>query len=198
MLPFGWPDAFVRPEDKKALAKRFAVLALVLILVLPLQSPSVTVSATQTLSAVISPKGKVSVTPAISMINSGTAFTSYSGSLPVQFYIRTSAGAAGTITVQATSDFSPAGGPLVTNGNLTYTCSGATLGTACSGTQTVSRTLQTPVLNVSSAGGTCTGGGGSCSAAAPNSVSINLSLPNDPTLSTGTYSAQLTFTISAM
>jgi hypothetical protein len=128
----------------------------------------------------------------------GSVFSTFSGTVPVQFMIRTSPGAAGTITVQATSDFSPAGGPLVTSGNLTYTCSGATLGTACSGTQTVSRTLQTPVLNVSSAGGTCTGGGGACSAASPNSVSINLSLPNDPTLSTGTYSAQVTFTISAM
>ncbi len=169
-----------------------------LILMLPQSGPSVTVTATQTLSAVLSPKGKVSVSPTISLISSGTAFTTYSGTLPVQYYIRTSAGAAGTITVQATSDFSPAGGPLVTSNNLTYTCTGATLGTACSGTQTVSRTLQTPVLNVSSAGGTCTGGGGSCSAAAPNSVSINLSLPNTPTFSTGTYSAQLTFTISAM
>lgn len=173
-------------------------MALGLILVLPLSGPSVTVTATQTLSAAISPKGKVSVSPAVSLVNSGTAFTTYSGALPVQFYIRTSPGSAGTITVQATSDFSPAGGPLVTSGNLTYTCSGPTLGTACAGTQTVSRTLQTPVLNVSSAGGTCTGGGGACSAAAPNSVSINLSLPNTPTFSTGTYSAQLTFTISAM
>ncbi len=180
------------------MAKRFPVLALGLILVLPLQGPSVTLTATQTLNAAIMPIGKVSVTPAISMLNSGIAFTTYSGTLPVQFYIRTSPGSAGTITVQATSDFSPAGGPLVTSGNLTYTCTGPTLGTACSGTQTVSRTLQTPVLNVSAPGGTCTGGGGACSAAAPNSVSINLSLPNDPTLSTGTYSAQLTFTISAM
>lgn len=180
------------------MAKRFPVLALGLILMLPVSGPSVVVTATQTLNAAISPKGKVSVSPAISMVNSGTAFSTYTGSLPVQFYIRTSPGASGTITVQATSDFSPAGGPLVTSGDLTYTCTGATLGTACSGTQTVSRTLQTPVLNLGSAGGTCTGGGGACSAAAPNSVSINLSLPNNPALSTGTYSAQLTFTISAM
>lgn len=180
------------------MAKRFPVLALGLILVLPLRGPSVTVTATQTLNASILPIGKVAVTPMVTMLGGGTAFSSYSGTLPVQFYVRTSPGATGTITVQATSDFSPAGGPLVTSGDLTYTCTGATLGTACSGTQTVSRTLQTPVLNVGTAGGTCTGGGGPCSAAAPNSVSINLSLNNDPTLSTGTYSAQLTFTISAM
>ena len=62
-------------------------------------------------------------------------------------------------------------------------------------TLAISSTGQTLVVVIP--GQACTGGGGACSSADPNSVSINFVLSNDPGYQTGTYSAQLTFTISA-
>jgi hypothetical protein len=94
------------------------------------------------------------------------------------------------------SDFSPSGGPTAASGALTYLCGGANLGTACSGTQTASTTTQTPVLSVPASA--CTGGGGACSSQNPNSVSLTFTLIDSPVYSTGTYSANITFTISAM
>ena len=150
---------------------------------------------TQTLSAQIQPIGKLSVTASLPLSGSGTTFLLYSGTLPVSYRVRTTTTGGGSITVQATSDFSPAGGPSIASGVLTYTCGGASLGTTCSGTQTVTTTGQTPVLTVP--GGACTGGGGVCSASDPNSVSLSFVLTNDPQFKTGTFSAALTFTISA-
>jgi hypothetical protein len=44
----------------------------------------------------------------------------------------------------------------------------------------------------------CTGGGGACSAADPNTATVGFSLLNDPNYQTGNYTAVVTFTISAM
>ncbi len=168
---------------------------LVAVLCVPLTCNSDVRSTTQTLSAQINPIGKLAVGASTSLAASGTTFVTYSGTLPVSYRIRTTPTGGGTITVQATSEFSPAGGPSVSSGALTYTCTGASLGTGCSGTQIVSRTAQTPVLNVPASA--CTGGGGACSAVDPNSVSVNFFLTNDPQFQTGSFSAALTFTISA-
>jgi len=46
--------------------------------------------------------------------------------------------------------------------------------------------------------GACTGGGSSCSTAEPNTVLLTLSAPDKPHYKTGTYSAQITFTISTL
>ena len=107
----------------------------------------------------------------------------------------TPTGTGGTITLKVASDFSPGGGPSAASNALTYVCSGATLGTACSGTQTASTTSSTPVLTVPVSA--CTGGGGSCSSQSPNSVNLNFTLVDSPVYPTGTYSANITFTISA-
>jgi hypothetical protein len=152
-------------------------------------------SVTQTLSAQIDPIGKLSVPATLNLASSGTIFGSFSGTLVLSNRVRTTSAGAATITVQGTTDFSPAAGPSIASGALTYSCSGASLGTACSGTQTVSLSAQTPVLSVG--GGVCTGGGGTCSSTDPNSVSVNLVLADNPVFHTGTYSAQVTFVISA-
>lgn len=152
-------------------------------------------STTQQLSAQLGPIGKLSVPTSLLLTGSGTTFVAFSGSLSVSYRVRTTSGGGGTITLRATSDFSPAGGPLISTGALTYTCGGTTLGASCSGTLAVSSTAQTLVVAIP--GQACTGGGGACSAADPNSVSIGFVLLNDPGYQTGTYSAQLTFTISA-
>lgn len=150
---------------------------------------------TQTVSAQISAIGKVSVPGSISLFASGAAFSSYTGTLLINDRVRTTSAGSAAITVTASAEFSPAGGPTIASGALSYSCSGATIGTACSGSQTVSTTLQTPVLSIG--GGACTGGGGACSAADPDTVSLSFTLTNSPAYKTASYSGQLTFVISA-
>ncbi|MBI3665743.1 MAG: hypothetical protein HY236_05865 [Acidobacteria bacterium] len=165
------------------------------ILCAPVICISNTGSTTQNLSAQINPIGKLSVTAGIPLTTSATTFIGFSGTLPVSYRVRTTPGGGGAITMQATSDFAPAGGPSLSTGALPYTCGSASLGTSCSGAQTVSKTAQTPVLTVP--GGVCTGGGGACSASDPNSVTVNFSLTNDPQFQTGAFAASLMFTIIA-
>jgi hypothetical protein len=43
----------------------------------------------------------------------------------------------------------------------------------------------------------CTGGGAPCSTASPNSANVTFILADDPKYKTGSYSATLTWTISA-
>ncbi|MGI8989690.1 MAG: hypothetical protein ACR2I2_08910 [Bryobacteraceae bacterium] len=158
---------------------------------------AVTGTANQTLSAQINAIGKLSAPASLTLTHAGTTFAAYSGNLTVSYRARTTASTgSGALTLKATADFSPTGGPSVASGQLTYTCSSATLGTACSGTQTTSVASQTSVLTMGA--GVCTGGGGSCSSANPNTVQNSFTLSNSPTFKTGTYSATLTFTISAL
>ena len=153
-------------------------------------------TAGQTLSATLSPVGALT-TPGTATLSSGsTTFQPFIGTVPVSYEIRTTPVGSGSITVQVTSDFAPAGGPSAASGALTYVCSGANLGTGCSGTQTASTTGQTPVLAVPAS--SCTGGGGACSSQNPNSMNVTFTLTDSPTYPTGTYSASVTFTISAM
>jgi hypothetical protein len=152
-------------------------------------------STTQTLAANVSPYGKLSIPATINLQSGGTQFaTDLTGSLTVSYWARTSATGGGSITVQANSDFSPPGGPSI--GGVMYVCSGATLGSGCSGTQTLAVAMQTPLVSLP--GGVCTGGSGTCSAQDPNTVVLNFSALNKPQHKTGTYSAPITFTISTM
>jgi hypothetical protein len=151
---------------------------------------------TQTINAQLSAIGKLSVPSSLTLTPTGTVFSPYGGSLAVLYRVRsTPLGSGGTITIQAAGDFSPSGGPSVANGVLGYTCSAATLGTACAGSQTVSLATQTNVATIPPSA--CTGGGAPCSAADPNSVNVNFLLQNNPNYQTGSYSGVVTFTISA-
>jgi len=152
-------------------------------------------TATQTLNATISPVGGLVLPGSTTLKAVGTTFQPFTGTLAVSYEVRTTPTGSGSITLQVTSDFTPAGGPSVSTGVLTYTCSGATLGTPCSGTRTASTTTQTPVLTVPASA--CTGGGGACSGQDPNTVNLNFTLTDDPGYATGSYSATVTFTISA-
>lgn len=150
----------------------------------------------QTLNVQLDAVGKVSAPASVNLIPTGTVFSPYGGSLTLLYRVRsTPSGAGGNITLQATGDFSPSGGPTVTNGGLSYTCSAATLGTPCAGSQVVSLTGQTNVATIPPAA--CTGGGAPCSSADPNSVKLDFLLQNDPGYQTGSYSANVTFTISS-
>ena len=150
----------------------------------------------QTINTQLNAVGKVSAPSSLTLTSTGTVFSPYSGSLTLLYRARsTPAGTGGNITVQATGDFSPSGGPTVPSGGLTYSCSAATLGTPCSGSKTVSLAAQTSVATIPPSA--CTGGGGACSAADPNSVRLDFSLTNDPQYKTGNYTATVTFTVSA-
>jgi hypothetical protein len=165
-------------------------------LLLPVVSRAQTsATTTQTLSAQISAIGKVSLPATVSLFSSGSTFSSYTGTLLVGQRVRTTSGGSAAITVVGSAEFTPAGGPTIASGALSYTCGSATLGAACSGAHTMSTSTQTPVLSVG--GSACTGGGGACSSADPNTVSLSFTLTNSPAFKTGTFSAQLTFVISA-
>jgi hypothetical protein len=175
---------------------RFARVAAVLVFV-PAFLLGATGTATQTLSAQINAIGKLSVPSSLILTSTGTTFVAYSASLSISYLARTTATTgSGSLTMRATSDFSPAGGPSIAGGQLTYTCSAALLGAACSGAQTASTSSQTNVVTMGAS--LCTGGGSLCSSGSPNTVQSTFTLSNNPAFKTGTYSATLTFTISAI
>ncbi len=154
------------------------------------------VTATQTLNPQLAPIGKLSVvTTTVTLTHTGTTFSSFTGSDTINYKIRTTLSTgSGTMTVKATSDFSPTNGPRVANGDFTYTCGSPSLGTGCSGTQTLSTTSNTSVLSVGA--GQCVGTG--CSGTNPSSVTVNFTVTDNPTFKTGSYSSTLTFTISGL
>ena len=175
------------------------LVAVVALLVAPVCSQA----QVQTLYLTLQNAVKVTVSPSsVSLTHTGTAFSNFTSasSITVSYWIRTTPSTgSGSVQVQA-AEFTPTGkgGPVIgsSGGPLTYTCSGATLGTNCSGNQTLSTTTQTPVVT-SIPAGTCTGGGGNCSSAVPNTVSTSFTLTDNPAYKTGSYSSVLTFTISA-
>jgi hypothetical protein len=150
---------------------------------------------TQSLSAVIDAVGALTAPASASLSPNSTAFQPFTGSVSLSYQARTTPAGGGSIGLSMSSDFAPAGGPSISTGALTYTCSGASLGSACSGMQTVSTTAQTPVLTLPASA--CTGGGGACSNLNPNSVNLTFTLTDSPAYPTGTYSAKITFVISA-
>jgi hypothetical protein len=150
----------------------------------------------QPLSITLAAAAKLSVPPSVSLARAAATFQPFTGTMPVQFRVRSSAGGGGNITLQVTSDFAPAGGPSAAAGALTYRCGSSTLGTPCAGVQTAVPGQQRPVLVIPPS--TCTGGGGACSQADPNTVQVDFSLENEPGFPTGNYNAQLTFVISSL
>jgi hypothetical protein len=149
-------------------------------------------STTQTISVNVSPYGKLSLPSSVKLQAADSRFGgNLSGSLTVSYWARTS-DAGGSITIQANSGFSPTGGPSI--GDVTYLCSGTTLGSGCSGSQTLTTSMQTPLAALPS--GTCTGGGSPCSTQEPNTLLVTFSSPNKPAYKTGTYSVGITLTIS--
>jgi hypothetical protein len=150
---------------------------------------------TTTLSVAVGPEAAIQInTATTNLTTSGTTFANpFTGTTNFAYKVRTTkAGGSGTVTLKVTADFGPAGGPSVgtppTAGDaLTYTCTAAS-GTACSGAQTAATASSTGVI---------TFGADARSASAGDAGSVSWSLTNDPQYSTGTYTATVTFTISA-
>src|ERR1017187_8431028 len=102
-------------------------------LVLPISSLAQN-TVTQTLSATVVPLGGLFMQSApLALTKTGT-FNGFTGTITLSYRARTRQGSGqGTITVKASSYFTPTGGPSIasppnTAVNFTYTCSGATLG----------------------------------------------------------------------
>ena len=165
----------------------------------PMQISSPSAVTTQTLQATVVPLGGLfTLTSPLALNRTSNGFA---GTMTLSYRARTSRGTGhGTITVKATVDFTPTGGPSIAHppsagDKFVYTCSGATLGASCSGPQTVSTTASTNVVSIGASA--CTGGGAPCSTANPNSANVTFTLTDDPKYKTGSYSATLTWTISA-
>lgn len=180
---------------------KFSIIAIVL--ALPAMLSAAIATTTQTLQANISPEGAFSTSSYnFSLAKTGTIFTGFSGVVTVLYRARTgsSVSTAG-ITLKASADFAPAGGPSIstppsTGDTFSYTCSTPTLGIGCSGTQAVSTTSARPVVTFPASA--CTGAGAPCNNADPNSVTLNFSLTDDPKYKTGSYTTTLQFTISSI
>jgi len=180
------------------------VLAALLAGMSPMKMQAQTTLGTQTLNLNAQPDGLLYGFPgSLTLTKAGSLFNQYTGSMTVQYKARTTiTTGTGSITVKATTDFVCAsGGPCIatpptTGDALKYTCTAATLGTNCTGTQTVSTGTATSVISAIPAG-SCTGGGAPCTTATPITVTVIFSLTDDPKYKSGTFSATLTFTISA-
>jgi hypothetical protein len=162
---------------------------------------SPTAITTQTLQATIVPLGGIfTITSPMTMSKAFATSNNFAGTMILNYRARTSQEGGGTVTVQATSDFVPSGGPSISappspGDAFSYTCGGATLGVACSGIQIVNTSSATRVLSIGASA--CTGGGQPCSASDPNSANVTFFLTDDPKYKTGSYTATLTWTISA-
>ncbi len=151
---------------------------------------------TTTLSVAVGPEAALTVTTGTTnLTTAGTNFTvPFTGTTAFTYQIRTTkAGGTGSITSKVTADFGPANGPSVTTppstgDALTYSCTVSNPGTACTGSQTASTSAST---------GVATFGANAQSTKAGNSGSVAWSLTDDPVYATGTYTATVTFTISA-
>ncbi len=160
---------------------------------LPSRIQADTLTISNSLNANIVALGALSVPGAASLTNTGKVFNTFSGAVSVQYRARTSASGGGNLTLKVTQDFQT-GGPSVAGGDLTYVCGAAGLGSAC-GTSTASTSSATSVVTLPASA--CTGGGAPCSATDPNSVVVTFSLADRPVVKTGTFTANVQFTISA-
>ena len=181
--------------------RRVAIVLLLASAVAALLQPSARAqsfgpSGTTTLSVAVGPEASISISTATSALaTTGNMFNNaFTGATTFTYKIRSSkTGGTGSIGVEVTSDFSPGAGPSVANppsagDALSYTCAVSNPATACTGSQTASTTAVTPVA---------TFGADAHSAQSGNTGSVNWSLTDDPKYGTGTYTATVTFTISA-
>jgi hypothetical protein len=150
---------------------------------------------TTTVSVSIAAEAGLVVNTATTTLGAGASvFANFTGSTSLTYKIRTSkSGGSGSITLQVTSDFSPSNGPSVasppTAGDaLSYTCTVSSPGTACSGPITSSTSSSTSVA---------TFGTDAHSTASGNSATVAWTLTDDPVYKTASYSATVTFTVSA-
>lgn len=152
-----------------------------------------TTTPTATVSVTVAAEAALVINSNVTLTSQGTNFADYTGSNTFTYFIRTGAsGGTGSIVAKVTSDFSPAGGPSVAtpvtaSDTLKYTATVAAPGTAAA-EQTISTASTTSVASF---------GADAHSVKAGNSGSTAWVLSNDPLYQTGSYTATVTYTISA-
>ena len=176
--------------------KRLSVLAVLAVLCMSsLSYAQFASTGTTTLSVTVGTEASIHIDTSSTALNTsgGNFGNPYTGTTNFTYKVRTKqSGGLGSITLKVTTDFTGTGSPSVgspANGDLlTYTCSLAGVGTACSSAVTASTTSDTNVV---------TFGANAKSASAGDTGSVAWSLTNDPAYATGTYNATVTFTVSA-
>jgi len=160
-----------------------------------------TTSPTATVAVNVGPEAGLTIqTAALTLTQNGNNFSDYTGTTNFTYFIRTTkSGGTGSIVLEVTTDFSSGGGnapsvasPPTNSDHLYYSCSvpNPTSGTAtpCTGPVNSSTTTATNVASF---------GADARSAKAGVSSSVTWSLSNDPLYQTGSYTATVTYTISA-
>lgn len=163
---------------------------------------TVTATDTTTLSLAVSNEANIAVITTTTLLSSGTTtFSDYTGTTNYKYQIRTSSGGSGgSVTLKVTTDFSngtggqpSVGSPPTLGDLLKFTCTAA-VGTACATAQTASTSVDATAITF----------GTNVHAGAPGNVTANgangsviWNFTNDPIYPTGTYTATVTFTISA-
>jgi hypothetical protein len=158
-----------------------------------------TTAPTATVTVNIQPEAALTIqTGALTLSQTGTNFKDYTGTTNFTYFIRTTqTTGAGSIVLEVTTDFSPAGGPLVggmptTSDHLYYSCtvpapaSGSV--TPCAGPVNSSTTATTNVAAF---------GPDTHSPDAGVASSVTWGLTNDPLYKTGAYTATVTYTIAS-
>jgi hypothetical protein len=177
--------------------KKSLFLAVALFLMSPLGHAQAlgTTTVTNQVSVTVAAEAALTIgASATTLTSTGSNFSDYTGATPFTYFIRTTnVGGTGFIKLQVTTDFAPTGGPSVGtpptgSDTLSYVCVVSGPGTPCSGSQTSLVSSQTSVG---------TFGANAHSTKAGNSASVNWTLSNDPLYVTGSYTAVVTYTISA-
>jgi hypothetical protein len=179
----------------KNLWKTLPLLALTLLFTASVGHGQGSATGPTTVNVTVGPEASLTVNSTTALTTTGGVFNNYTGTTTATYLIRTTqSGGSGSITLKVTADFSPASGPSVasppTAGDaLKYTCGGASPATPCTGAQTASTSASTPVVTFGADAHTTSASGSTATAA--------WTLTNDPMYKTGTYTATVTFTISA-
>ena len=174
--------------------KRLTVLAVLAVLCMSsLSYAQFASTGTTTLSVTVGTEASIHIdTGSTTLATSGGNFGNpYTGTTNFTYKVRTmQTGGHGSITLRVSTDFGT-GGPSVgnpVNGDLlTYTCTNSGVGTACPSAVTA-LTTDTNVVSF---------GTDAKSKIAGDTGQVIWSLTNDPAYATGTYTATVTFTVSA-
>ncbi len=181
----------------KNMFRSFAMLAVAgLILLAPAAQAQFAATGTTTVSVTVAAEAAIRIDTPNTVLTNAAPFSNYTGTTNYTYKIRTGAVAgSGSVTLQVTSDFAPGlvgpsvASPLTAGDVLAYTCTVAAPGTACAGPINSSTAAATSVA---------TFGANARSAVAGNAGSVDWTLTNDPLYQTGSYSATVTFSISAL
>ena len=185
----------------RQLALGFAVI----LLLLEVSSPANAATANANVVVQVAASASISATASVTLTPPATPFTGdYTGVTLLTFSIRTTpSGGNGSLTVQGHTEFTPgtAGdvGPTIAGGNLTYSCAASDLtagtGSGLTGTltycggasQTVNMTTGTNVLT----------GIGAKTNAGNDTLNVHWSVPDSAAYNVDTYTATVTFTLTA-